>query len=273
MADALTHLFHNQQPSSRSINKQKRSSKRWILPTVTLLLGLVLFGQLGYYVLIAPRLLITRVEVNGLYGLTDQEILAAGGIHSGMLYHHADPDQIRLGILSLAQIRDLEVERIFPGTIRLNLELRTPLALVFEQGNFYHIDKEGVVFASRQEQLYQGPILSGLTYEQWGDGYRVPYKYRAFLADLESIKLEQPHVFRLFSQFMFQQESSDGFSVWLYPTHLQNRVRLGSRFTPDQALMLIRVLHMLEGRPDYNQINEIDFRTGNVIISRAGGAQ
>lgn len=273
MADALTHLFHNQQPSSRSMNKQKKSSKRWLLPLVTMILGLVLFGQLGYYGLVAPRLLITTVEVNGLYGLTDQDILAAGGIHSGLLYHQVDPNQIREGILSIAQIRDVEVERVFPGTIRLNLVLRNPLALVFENGEFYHIDREGVVFSSPHEVMHQGPILSGLTYEEWGDGYRVPYKYMAFLADLEGIKLDHPHVFRLFSQFIFQQESLDGFSVWLYPTHLRNRIRIGSRFSSEQALMLIRILHMVEGRPDYDQISDIDFRTGNVIISRAGGAQ
>lgn len=273
MADALTQLFQNQQPSNRSVKEQKGSSKRWLLPVFTLILGLVLFGQLGYYGIVAPRLLITTIEVNGLYGLKDQEVLSAGGILPGMLYHQVQPEQIRTGILSIAQLRDVEVTKMFPGTIRLNLELRTPIALVFENNQFYQIDKEGVVFTSSVPMLSQGPILSGLTYEEWGDGYRVPYKFRSFLHDLETIKLDHPQIFRLFSQFVFQQESLDGFSVWLYPTHIRNRVRLGTRFTSDQALMLIRVLHMLEERPDYLEINDIDFRTGNVIISRAGGTQ
>lgn len=271
MADSLSQIYKNQSHSRRQTGVNgKRIALRWIIAV----LAILLLGQIIYFGVIAPRMAIKTVRINGLYGLSEEEILGAAGIHAGMLILDVQPELMRQSLLRIPQIKDASLKVEGSNTLVIDLSQREALGRVMLDGEIYFLDAAGVLFPpSNGRSLYQGPILSGLPFEEQRGLDQVPHPYQAFLADLEQMKLEEPALFGVFSQFDFQSLEPAGFQTWVYPTHVQQRVLVGERFTSDHAVAMLRVLAMLEERGELGRVWNIDFRSGDVIYRRSGGGQ
>jgi len=269
LADTLAELYKNQQAYSRS--KEIKKPRGILVKVIIILAGLGVLSQVLYYGYFAPRLTITRVTMTGLYGVSEGEILGAAGLYSGIMFHQLSLDQARESILQIPSIKDVVLEPSFPNTLAMNFVMREPLGFSFLDGTMYAVDKDGVLFLPQGLSVVDGPVFTGLLWEPWGQVSRVPYQHRLFLEDLDKIRLIEPGIYRLFSQFDFETTPAGGFLVSLYPTHMHQKVKVGARMSPEQSVMLMRVLDMLQSRPDYQLIEDIDFRTGDVIYTKVGG--
>ena len=268
MADSLADLYRNQ-----NTRKPRGDSKRGtrMIKGAILILGILLVVQIGYFGFVVPRLTITQVHIQGLYGLTEQEILSAGGIVPGLVYQQVDIRQIESGILLLPQIKGVEVAKIFPNRLTIQLTHREPMAWVQVQGQFMAIDNDGVLFSHLGQGYHDAPVLTGLTFEDHRGIPRIPYRYRVFIQDLHTLQLHDPALFRVFSQFVFEPLEPGGFQVYVYPVHIQQRVLIGDRLSREQGVALLRVLELLRHREDFTLVREIDFRTDDVVFTLAGG--
>lgn len=250
---------------------KERARPKKVLLVTSIVVFLVLVFQLVWFGIVVPKLTLRTVEISGLYGYTEAEILGAAGIYEGMMYQQIDEESMRTSILQLAGIRSVDVEKVFPNQLFIRLVPREVLGLVFMDGQTWCIDETGTVFPQLTSGQLDAPVLSGLPFEQRDGTVVVPLGFRQFLNDLNTLKLKEPELYGLFSQFQFEKLEPAGFQVWVYPEHVVQRVLISDRFPLDYARYLLRILAMLETQPGIGNPGSIDFRTGDVIFTVGGG--
>ncbi|HOW56473.1 MAG TPA: FtsQ-type POTRA domain-containing protein, partial [Smithellaceae bacterium] len=118
------------------------------------------------YVLSMPYFQIKEIAVRGLAELTEKDILALAGVK---------PDQNLLAINTAVLERKISVNpwvekayvgRELPDRLVLEVKERKPLALVKQAGDFYLIDKAGVVFKKmgRSDEA-DLPVITGASWK------------------------------------------------------------------------------------------------------------
>ncbi|MFD0905519.1 cell division protein FtsQ/DivIB [Actinomadura sediminis] len=139
--------------------EDERAGGRWKAVFVALLV----VGVLGAvtWVLLGSRLLVVRqVEVGGTDLAPRDRITAAAGIDLGVPMARLDTGEIAARVERLREVESAEVERHWPGTVRIVVDERVPVA-VFERGGRYHrIDGDGVVVADGTARPSGLPTLS-----------------------------------------------------------------------------------------------------------------
>lgn len=73
---------------------------------------------------------VDQLEVTGLDGLTEGEVLAAAGIARGQNVLARSPEEVRAALLSHPRIAEAQVERRLPGTWRLRIHEHVPAAIL-----------------------------------------------------------------------------------------------------------------------------------------------
>ncbi|QFG25926.1 cell division protein FtsQ/DivIB [Actinomadura sp. WMMB 499] len=125
--------------------------------------ALLVVGVLGAvtWVLLGSRLLVVRhVEVTGTDLAPRDRVTAAAGVDLGVPMARLDTGEIRARVERLREVGSAEVERNWPGTVRIVVDERVPVA-VFEHGGRYHrIDGQGVVVADGTTRPSGLPALS-----------------------------------------------------------------------------------------------------------------
>lgn len=119
---------------------------RWKAIFVTLLV----LGALGAvaWVLLGSRLLVVRhVEVTGAHLAPRDRIVAAAGIDLGTPMARLGTGAVRDRVERLREVESAEVERHWPGTVRILVREREPVAVFERDGRYHRIDRHGVVVA------------------------------------------------------------------------------------------------------------------------------
>ncbi|WP_067795792.1 cell division protein FtsQ/DivIB [Actinomadura formosensis] len=132
---------------------------RWKAIFVTLLVA----GVLGLvaWVLLGSRLLVVRhVEVTGADLAPRDRIAAAAEIPVGTPMARLRTGAIRERVERLREVESAEIERHWPGTVRIVVRERVPVA-VFARGGRYHLlDRYGVTVADRGSRPPGLPVLT-----------------------------------------------------------------------------------------------------------------
>ena len=125
--------------------------------------ALLVLGVLGAvtWVLLGSRLLVVRhVEVTGTELAPRDRVTSAAGVDLGVPMVRLDTGEIRARVERLREVGSAEVRRHWPGTVRIVVDERVPVA-VFEHGGRYHrIDGHGVVVADGAARPSGLPALS-----------------------------------------------------------------------------------------------------------------
>ncbi|QZY27957.1 cell division protein FtsQ/DivIB [Nocardioides coralli] len=116
---------------------------RWVLAGV-LLLALVVGA--GWLFLFSSVLAVAAVEVDGEQHLGESEVREVADVTRGQPLARVDLAAVRSRVRALALVRDVEVTRQWPDTIRIGLEERVAIAVVEIGGRVRGLDLEGVVF-------------------------------------------------------------------------------------------------------------------------------
>jgi cell division protein FtsQ len=242
-----------------------------ILVLIIAVLSIILALELVYHLVLAPRLVIDRIEVESNLPLTDTELLSLAGVRVGMPYFGTDVEEITHRILAHPVVRDAQVVAGFPNRLSITATRRTPLAVALAQTPDGVVplvfDEQGVVFQlGLSDASAELPVVSGLRFATVGLGLELPAQVVDFLDQLRSLRMEAPELYRLFSEYRIVQKNEYAYEVVLYPMHFALPVRIGTSIDSDMVqyvMMMLDVLHR-EGR--LSTLAELDFRDGEGVL-------
>ena len=145
--------------SPRRAERSSRESagKRMVARLSVGLLLLVSLVALAWVYFFSGMVSVRRFEVWGAKELEPGYIVALSGIREGTNLFRVDTEGARETLLTEPRIREAVVKRKFPDTVVLQVKEREPLACLPQNGLFFLVDGEGMVYASC-EQKPQGAV-------------------------------------------------------------------------------------------------------------------
>lgn len=123
----------------------RRRWLRWKYAVAAVLLVVVVVGGL-WLVLFSQALAVKQVQVAGAEQLSADAVRAAAGDIEGEPLARLDLGRIENRIESVAEVRDAQVTRRWPDTIRIEIQERVAIAVVEIGDELRGLDAEGVVF-------------------------------------------------------------------------------------------------------------------------------
>jgi len=273
----------------------KRSAGRWLRILLAVLMGVTAVVLAARFVA-EPLLSIRHVAVHSDVPLSDDEVLALSGIHNGDHWYSISELAIQKRLESSPLVRRANVQRVFPDTVRVTLWGRQPAALVLaaQDGRTVPVlvDEEGVVYrVGATGADLDLPVVSGITAGSVALGAALPTPVRAVFADLRSLRDRAPDLYALVSEVRITasagaqsasggaQSASGGAAG--FPQDLELLVYLTSARVPirtrgalDESFVkyALMVIDLLSRQGVLRDIQELDFRSGDVVYRRAGHA-
>ncbi len=133
--------------------------RRTIIRILLVLLTFVLIAVVGN--LWKSSLRVKTITVEGDQNVPANQIIQLSGVRAGTPMFDLDLTEIQRNVSSHYFIRGVVVERNLPGTVRITVTERTPLAIVPTEPMQY-VDEEGVVLPPTNARIvYDLPVISG----------------------------------------------------------------------------------------------------------------
>jgi cell division protein FtsQ len=262
--------------------RERKSLAGWaraVLIVVVASCALFLAGRF----LAMPLMTIRHVIVHSDVQLSEEQVLALSGIKGSEHWYSVDVAAIQQKLEAAPLIRAATVERLFPDTLRLTVWGRQPAALVLAEAGGRSlpvlVDGDGVIYrvgvTGAEIDL---PVISGLTVGQSSLGAQLPRAYASLFSDLRALREKSPSLFALISEVCIVPRTSaaDGqaptdFDLLLYLTSSPVPVR--ARGAIDESLLkyTLMVVDLLSKQGVLKDIQELDFRSGDVVYRKKGG--
>ncbi|MDQ7051713.1 MAG: FtsQ-type POTRA domain-containing protein [candidate division KSB1 bacterium] len=105
---------------------------------------------------------VQNIRVTGAYLVSADEILQAAHDEAQKHIFKADLRTIEKRLAKFPQVKSVRVSRVFPNSIRIELEEREPVAVIIDNG-IWGVDAEGVLLP--RQQTVRGldfPVIVGL---------------------------------------------------------------------------------------------------------------
>jgi cell division protein FtsQ len=113
----------------------------------------------GWVVFFSPWLTVDSVKVDGLWTLRQQQVLSAAQVPIGTPLMRVDLNAIEQRVEAVRAVDSASVHRSWPHTITITVSERQPLAAIDEQGAWWVMDHEGVLFRRTQGPLGHLPVV------------------------------------------------------------------------------------------------------------------
>lgn len=121
------------------------------------LLVLLPLVAVGWILLGSSWLAVDRVEVRGLSRLSEAEVREAVDVTVGTPLARVDVFEAERAVSALAPVASVDVQRSWPGTLRVVVQERTAVAGVLEDRSVRLVDAAGVPFAT-EPRLPRGVV-------------------------------------------------------------------------------------------------------------------
>ncbi|MFQ6393871.1 cell division protein FtsQ/DivIB [Nocardia sp. KC 131] len=110
-------------------------------------LGVFLLVVLGVLAWFTPMLSVRTVEIDGLVTVSQQQVREHLQIPSGRSMLRIDTTSVARRVASVPKVRTVRVQRVFPSTVKVTVDERSP-TLFFDSPQGAHlVDAESVEFA------------------------------------------------------------------------------------------------------------------------------
>lgn len=231
---------------------------------VALLMGL----ELAFHLFLAPRFRITRIVVDSDLPVSDQELLRMARIRGDELFFSLDPSVVAGSLEEYAPIESASVTKSFPDTLEISILRRRAVAALLGSGEgLLHVDATGVVFAPLRLPVSSDlPVISGIP-ETVGPGQQLPEYVETVLSSVQELKMQRPELYRMISEYEIVDHGSMLYDVVLYPIPFRTPVRVATSFTAEECGYIFMVLDTFRQRGMLEEIDELDFRSRNVVFS------
>ena len=248
---------------------------------VLLLLVAAVVALVAAAALLLPSALrITHYEVAGTATMSRSEVLSAALIHDKEYFFTTDPRRVRANLLADPRIADARVRRIFPDGLRIVVSERKPVAAALAEldgeERLVLIDDTGMAFAATDpskepEGVENLPLVSGIRFEGFRPGTKLPDDLAPFFASLGEIEREDGALLSAFSEIRLVKPRFGETELVLYPVQYRIPVRAAAVLNASTLRSIILVLDVLGSRGLGASVAEIDFRTGTVVYRSKEG--
>lgn len=260
-------------------DNRKRDARRgrrvgWIAGVlVLLLLGAALLHRLRGPVAIAMRstrdfivdnryFAVRQIEVHGSEKVGGDEIVAIAGLRRGMNVWDVDAVAIEKKIAKHPWVRRVLVRRDFPRRVVIEVEERTPKAIV-GAGKLYYVDADGVVFKEVDSGEYiKYPMITGIYAETLLRGDPAARNRIRDAIRLTDLMAQHSHTL---SEIHF--EAPDRLVV--YPTKFPVAWRLGWGDWEEKIARLDRLLELWKGNEE--RLASLDMSFRDQVVARVRG--
>lgn len=117
--------------------ERRQRARRWLRKAGFGLLALLPVVLLGWVVLSSPLFDLDRIEVTG--ATSPEVVQEAAGIDTGRPLALIDTGAVRKRVAALASVSEVSVRRDWPGTLRIAVVERAPMAAVAVRGGGYRL--------------------------------------------------------------------------------------------------------------------------------------
>ncbi|MFP4362301.1 MAG: cell division protein FtsQ/DivIB [Spirochaetia bacterium] len=253
-----------------SCNKKKTKSMNKVLMAVIIILTLIILLEVAFYLFVAPNMIINEIVINGVIDLSNEEIVDIAALGGRKYFFSLDVRNVRERLESHYLVRSAEVEKVFPDSIEITLTAREPLAMALVASEERTVpivfDSEGVVFQiGRSVRDFNLPVVSGLRFESFSLGQQLPRQLSSFFQDLQELRQSEPELLSAISEVQVVRRNEVDFELLLYPSHYNIPVRTGSELNETLLEYILMVLDVVETRGYAENMEEIDFRTGEIV--------
>jgi cell division protein FtsQ len=111
-------------------------------------------------VFVTPVFGARSVAVVGTKTLTVERIRRAADISTGTPLARLDTGKVRSRILAIPEVRKATVLRSWPGTVRIKITERTPVAVIARNGQFVIVDSLGVPYLVEKTRPAELPLIT-----------------------------------------------------------------------------------------------------------------
>jgi cell division protein FtsQ len=254
---------------SRFDGRRKTRHNRIIFIALGMVLTLLLCEGIFQFVL-APNMRIENIIIDNDAPLQRDEILSAAGLHGQHYYFRLDVEAVKSRLETLPAVKSAWVRKVFPASLSIVTRGRQPVAVAFAETSSGAVplafDEDGVVFLSGKDVPETGlPVLSGLRFESIRAGVRLPEMLKPFLLCLMKLEKSSPVLLSAFSEMKIVRKGNEQFEFVLYPLYHRVPVRMEGELDAQRCKMILIVLDALEKEGMLNRVEEIDFRTEDIV--------
>ncbi|KJS19253.1 MAG: hypothetical protein VR72_19770 [Clostridiaceae bacterium BRH_c20a] len=148
-----------------SYRKVKKSKNNYKIPNPVIYIFLVAVGL--YFFIHSPFFTIENINVTGNYLLDTEKILNLSQVNKGQNLIKIDKKEIIKRISVHPFVKEVEIKRGLPDTLKINVIERKPVGLLVCPDGFIQVSKEGVFLALIHDiGEYNLPVISGIDLEQ-----------------------------------------------------------------------------------------------------------
>lgn len=212
------------------------------------------------FVLESPYFSVREIQVRGAEKLGGNEIVTMAGLKHGMNIWRIEPATIEEKVAKHPWVRRVLVRREFPRRVVIEIEERTPKAIV-AMGKLYYIDSDGVVFKEvGAGESVQFPLLTGLRPDELGNRDPAVRRKIQDAVRLSDLMAKDSHTI---SEVHF--EAAD--RVTLYTTAYPLALRMGWGDWEDKVRRVDRVLKLWKGHEE--RLVTLDASFDGQVVARA----
>ncbi len=262
-------------PSAKPVRKARRKVGYAARAAIALFV-VACMGGAGYFA-IPEATAIRRVSVHGMNSMGETEVVALMGLEPGSTLVNVDTAAIESRIAADPRVARVGVTRSLPDGLVVRLTERKAIAsLLVEVGGITRsvlVDAEGVAFmeAAGNGTSADLPVLSGISFENFRIGQRLPGYLSPVLADLQSLTASRPELLSAISEIRVVKLAEHEAELLLYPMHRAIPVRMPPALDEANLASALLVIDILAARESASRIEEIDFRTGTVVYRSKEG--
>ncbi len=249
------------------------AKKKGLSDNAKLALAFTLLACIGaaLYVSIPVVTRVAKVTVLGMANTTEKEIVDALGLTPDSNLANVNLRAMEASILANPKVASAKVRRSLPDKLVVELTERKAVACVLVTEEIgtksIAIDADGVAFAYMDSIADSGrlPVLSGIRFERFAPGQRLPEYLRPLLGDIAELSKESPSPLEAFSEIKIEKISDSEAELLLFPSGKTVPIRMPARLTKASLSSALLVLDILASRQGAENVDEIDFRTGTIV--------
>jgi cell division protein FtsQ len=254
---------------------RERIANKFLWIVIFGLIAIILFEAMFQFV-IAPNLIVRRVTVAGITGVSKDLVIHVAGLDNKEYYFSVNTGLCEARLREIPIVKDAVCRKVFPDTIAVSITERTPLAIFIATENSRSVpcvfDEDGVVFkAGKDVKDYNLPVVSGLQADNISLGAKLPEKLIPLLTDLKNLRDSSRTVFDFLSEIKIEAVDNDNFELVLFMVPYATRIRIGSSVNESMLTYALMVSDALKKNRLDSSVRELDFRSKDIVFQDQGG--
>lgn len=150
---------------SNTTNNQKEKNSKKIKKIIKIILIIALFIGITIFIMTTPLFNVTNIEVLGNNKITKERIESLSQINLNVNTYQYSKREIIKNIKEEPYVDSVEVKRLLPSKIQINVKERTPSYIIMYSSSYVYINNQGYILEITNEPLNL-PVIEGYTTSQ-----------------------------------------------------------------------------------------------------------